>query len=189
MKKLTNVFLILLIATMLVSCAGTTPASAVETPKPGVSIGGIRVEEYSPKGVSPDLTLYCGDYQTLEMEPGTHITDCEVPLLPRLHIDFGWGASDVATLEANWAAMTWELYIDGHQVDLDQFEPMNEVWANAVDDKDVQARGWTLDLFNLSPGKHTLRLLWKSEVPIDDGFDVYAPGTYENIVNFTVGEK
>lgn len=189
MKKLVNLLTTLLAAVLLVSCAGALPVPAAKTPNLTVNLGGIRVQEYSPEGVSPDLAQYCGDYQAHGTEPGTHTSDCEVPLLPRLHIGIGWGASDVATLEANWAEMTWELYIDGQQVDLDQFEPRNEVWTNVEDNKDAQARTWFLDLVDLSPGQHTLRVLWKSDIAIDDGFDVYAPGTYENIVNFTVVEK
>ena len=171
MKKLVCLTLLVLFATVLASCAGATPQQ-------------VDVEEHDMNGrIYPDLRDYCGEYQRSEKEPGTATVDCEVPLLPRIQIGFGWGAKDLTLLQANWSAMTWELHIDDHQINLNEFGQWNS------GDQEALYRGWALDLVNLSPGKHTLRLLWKSETPIDDGFDIYAPGMYESIVNFTVLEE
>ena len=136
---------------------------------------------------TPNLTQYCGDYQSFGKELGTQTFECEVPLIPRMQIGFGWGAKDTTLRDSNWSAMIWELYIDEVQISLDEFEQWNMSGQDTAGHQ-AEGRGWWLDLVNLSPGKHTLRLLWKSETPIDDGFDIYAPGTYENIVNFTVLE-
>ena len=43
--------------------------------------------------------------------------------------------------------MTWELHIDGHQINLNEFEQ----WSSG--DQDAIYRGWTIDLVNLSPGR------------------------------------
>jgi hypothetical protein len=181
MKKLHNLML-LLFAVLLMSCARATPEQGGTTRK-------ITVEEHAGGTRSPDLAEYCSGYQSMGMEPGVHTIDCEVPLLPRLQVAFGWGAKDTAILDSNWNAMTWELHIDGQQINLGLFTPWSETSSGIVGSQTLELRGWRLDLVNLSPGKHSLRLLWRSETPIDDGFDVYPAGTYENIVNFTVLEK
>ena len=181
MKKLHNLMLLPL-AVILISCARATHPTAGE-------IGNITVEEHAGGSEFADLRKYCSANQFTAKEPGTHTVDCEVPLVPRLQIEFGWGAKDDTILDSNWKAMTWELDIDGQQIDLDDVAPLDERTSGIVGSQELEIRGWRLDLVNLSPGKHTLRILWKSQTPIDDGFDVYPPGTYEDIVNFTVLEK
>jgi hypothetical protein len=185
MKKLVYLTLVALFACMLVSCAGMTPKLV----KPGGKIGDMTVQDQSKTTlpIPPVLRAYCGDYFE-GTEPGTHTTDCDVPLSSSILIDFGWGAKDSATFDSNWSAMKWEMYIDGHQINLDQFRQST---GRGISESGVSqiGRSWVIELVNLSPGKHTLRLLWKSEKPIDDGFNIYPAGTYESIKNFTVAEK
>ena len=95
----------------------------------------------------------------------------------------GWGTVNETTLNSNWSAMTWELQIDDHPINLDQFKQHDIRGAGRV------SRGWYFDLVDLSPGKHTIRAVWTSETPIDDGYNVFAPGRHEYIVNLTVAEK
>jgi hypothetical protein len=179
MRKLVGLTLVALFAATFVSCARN---------KPGINIGNMTVEEHSLFPIASELTTYCGDYQSFSKESGTQTFECEVPLSPKIEIAFAWGAKDTTLLDSNWSAMTWELYIDEYQISLDEFELSNTSGQDVAGNQ-VKGRGWTIDLINLSPGKHTVRLLWKSETAIDDGFDIYAPGTHENIVNFTVLEK
>ena len=179
MRKLLYVTLLALVATVLVSCAKN---------KPAINVGNMTVKDHSLFPITPELTKYCGDYQSFSKEPVTQTYECEVPLSSKIEIAFAWGAKDTTVLDSNWGAMTWELSIDEYQVSLDEFELSNTSGQDVAGNQ-VKGQGWTLDLINLAPGKHTLRLLWKSETPIDDGFDIYAPGTHENIVNFTVLEK
>jgi len=179
MRTLVYLTLVALLSLTLVSCA---------KPKPGVKVGDMAVEEHSTFQNVPELAKYCGDYYLFGNEPGAQTFDCEVPLTSKANIAFGWNAKDTTVLDTNLNTMTWELYIDEYQISLDEFEPSN-TGGNDIAGNRVKARVWTIDLVNISPGKHTFRLLRKSAVPIDDGFNVHAPGTYENIVNFTVLEK
>lgn len=181
MNKLHNLMLLLFVI-LLVACAQATV-------EPGDPMIKIAVEEHASGTRSPDLREYCGAYQSTAKEPGAHTVDCQVPLLPRLQIEFGWGAKDDAILDSNWNAMTWELYVDDQKINLDYFTPFDEKTSGIVGSQQLEIRGWRLDLVNISPGKHLLRILWRSQAPIDDGFDVYAPGTYEDILNLTVLEK
>src|SRR5919202_6176030 len=52
--------------------------------------------------------------------PALATVDCHtpVPSATRLFIGDGWFTKDDQQRESNWKALTWELYIDGHQVDL-----------------------------------------------------------------------
>ena len=181
MKKLIGLTFLVLLTAIFMSCARVAP-------KPGIKVGTMTVEEHATLRNYPDLRDYCGEYSPQAMTPGTQTIDCEVPLLPRIQTDFGWGAKDSTTLDSNWSAMTWELYLDGQQINLDEFEQWSRS-GRTLAGNPAQGRGWTLDLVDLSPGEHILRLLWRSETPIDDGFDIYPPGTYESDVNFTVLEQ
>ena len=179
MRKLVCLTLVALLSLTLVSCA---------TNKPAINMDSMTVEEHAISGNVPKLWESCGNYYVFGNEPGTQTFDCEVPFISQAEIAFGWNGKDTTVLDTNLKAMAWELYIDDHQISLDEFEPSN-TGGKDVAGNPVKARVWTMDLFNISPGKHTFRLVWKSEVPIDDGFNVHAPGIYENIVNFTVLEK
>jgi hypothetical protein len=177
MKRPTYLILLVLAAYVLVSCAGATPKLV----GPGSKIGDMTVQEHSTNELMIDISTYCSEYHYMGLEPGTQTSDCDVPMVPRLQIGSSWEAKDATILESNWSAIVWELHVDGYQIDLNEFElwPLNA----------MNTRGWAIDLVNLSPGKHTIRTLWRAEKPIDDGFHIYPPGTYESVVNFTVAEK
>jgi hypothetical protein len=183
MKKLVYLTTLVLIANVLVSCAKATPEMVDGTPKPVYKFGEMTVEEHDKNGrIYPELAAYCDHLPELT-KPGTQTADCDVPLIPRLQINIEWYAKDTAILESNWSAMSWELYIDGSQINLDEFEQWNRHQGIRI------SRGWVIDLVNPTAGKHTLRLVWKSDVPIDDGIQTYSPGTYEYIANFTVADR
>jgi hypothetical protein len=177
MKKPVHLLLLVLFAYIPVSCGGSTPKLVGL----GGKIGDMTVEEHPESQPLTDISTYCSGYHYSGFEPGTETSDCEVPLLPRLQIGFSWAAKDATLLESNWSAMAWELHVDDYQINLDEFK----LWPNNPNN----ARGWAIDLVNLSPGKHIIRSLWRSEEPIDDGYQIYPPGTYESIVNLTVAEK
>lgn len=187
MKKLAYLAFVILIIIAFSACSTIKSEQEKWMVKTGEKIGNMTLEKHSMSTKYPDLWDYCA-YQAEEKEPGTQTVDCDVPLIPILQISFGWGAKDDTILDANWSAMTWELYIDGYQIDINEIEQWSD--SGRPDLGVYQSiRGWILDLNNLSPGEHTLRYLWTSEIPIDDGFDVYQPGVYEHVVNFTVSEK
>jgi hypothetical protein len=178
MKKLGFLTLFVLFAYVLVSCAGMTPKLV----EPGGKIGNMTVENHISTRFYPQIWTYC-DMGAIRMKPGTSTIDCEIASgISGLAIGAGWGAKDETILESNLETIKWEMYIDGHQISVDAFESSLKNWP------DGPAREWLIDLVNLTPGKHTLRLLWKADVPVDDGFEIYPPGTYEDIVNFTVPE-
>jgi hypothetical protein len=145
----------------------------------------MTVEQGAPTLIRPYLWQFC-EYMPDEHMPNTSASDCEVPLMSGVTIPFGWIAKE-SKFASNWDAMTWELSIDGYKIDLDAFDWYESDYpAHGEDNKD---RSWFINLKNLSPGRHTLQLSWTTELAVDDGFNIYQPGTYEHMVNFTVLEK
>jgi hypothetical protein len=176
MKK--QLMLVVLFVSLLTSCARATPETA-GTSKAVYKIGDMTVEAHDTNGKRyPDLSRYC-DYLKDQEKPGTQTVDCDVPLIPHMEINFGWSAKNRTILESNWSAMSWELYIDDTAINLADFEPVSG----------ARGRNWQLDLVNPTPGKHTLRVLWKSDIAIDDGNVNHPAGVYEYVANFTVAEK
>src|SRR5258705_6101168 len=98
-----------LFVSLLAACAKATPETAA-TPKPVYKIGDMTVEAHDMSGRSyPELGRYC-DYLKDQEKPGIQTVDCDVPLIPRMEIAFGWSAKNNTILESNWGAMSWELY-------------------------------------------------------------------------------
>jgi len=180
-------FLLTIIATISVSCATASPKAEEAMLEPGDNIGTMTVEDHAMSTKYPSLWEYCS-FKPENLTPGTQSIDCEVPLTPRMQVEIGWGAKDSTILDSNWDAMEWELHIDDHQINLDKFSRLSDTGRPDLGIT-LSSRVWMIDMNNLSPGKHTLRYLWTAETPIDDGFDVYQPGTYEHVVNFTIAEE
>jgi len=186
MKRVAYFATYLFIAVILISCTLSTQEDARddELIKPGDKIGEMTVEQ-STTIPYPYIWKFCEDMPD-EHEPFTITSDCDVPMVSGLDIDLGWFAKETK-FASSWDAMAWELSIDGNQVALEDFDWQEFDYIQHGEDN--KERRWVITLKNLSPGKHTLRRSWTFDLAVDDGFDVYQPGTYEHVVNFTVLEK
>jgi len=196
MNKLACFTLLVLFATGLTACATPvqispppaptqTPISADRMIRPGDKIGEMIVEQGVPNLPYPYLWQFC-EFMPDEHEPTVSTSDCDVPQIAGLAIVFGWIAKET-NLAPNLEAITWELSIDDYQIDLEVFN-----WHEfdyPVHGEDNKERRWIIDLKNLSPGGHTLQLSWTIKRAVDDGTNIYQPGTYEHVVNFTVLKK
>jgi hypothetical protein len=127
------------------------------------------------------------------LNPGVTTTECNVPPLPELAIGHGWFSADEALRDSCWQAMTWELYLDGRQVDLNAFgtydADMPQTGLPGHDPNEeviTKLRSWDVVLGNPTAGAHTLRSVLHLSQQVDDGFHVTEAGTYELVVNFTV---
>lgn len=184
MKKLFSLALIALFVISLDACILTKAESEKGVIKPGDKIGETIVEQ-STKVPYQHVWQFC-EIGPEVFEPSSYTTDCEVPLMSGLDIFFGWMAKE-SRFSSNWDAITLEAYIDGYQINLEEFNWVEEHFIAKVDG--TEQRRWIITLKNLSPGKHTFRYLLKLDNVVDDGWNVYQPGTYERVVNFTVLEK
>ena len=152
--------------------------------RPGDKIGEMTVEQ-STEVPYPNIWWFC-EFERGGLEPSSLSTDCEVPLISSLDIGVMWMAKE-SKFTSNWDAITWELYVDDYKLDLESFDWFEyEYIAKGEKNK---SRDWIITLKNLSPGKHTFRYLLILDNAVDDGWNVYQPGTYETVVKFAVLEK
>ena len=182
MKKSATLIIFVLFVIILNACTKADSLKGVI--KPGDKIGEMTVEQ-STEIPYPNIWWFC-EIGPDEQEPLSFTTDCEVPSVSSLDISDGWFAKE-SKFSSNWDVMTWEWYIDGYQIDLESFDWFEYEYVAKGDDN--LSRTWIITLKDLSPGKHIFRFSWTSDVAVDDGFNVYQPGTYERVVNFTVLEK
>lgn len=176
--------LFVLLIIIVSACAQTKSEPLKGIIKPGDKIGDMTVEQGSTVPY-PLIWQFC-EMGPEEFEPSSHTTDCEVPLVSSLDIYLGWFAKE-SKFASNWETITWELYIDEYKINLEEFKLFEKIFIVKGDDS--KERRWIITLKNLSPGEHTLRQSWIMKTAVDDGFNVYQPGTYELVVNFTVLEK
>lgn len=178
-------FNIILLVFSLVSCSISQQifSSTGESVQPGDKIGDMTVEQ-STEIPYQNIWFFCEVID--RYEPFSVSTECEVPYVSNLDVSLGWIAKE-SELVSNWNAMTWEMSIDDHPIDLDAFEWFETDYR--VKGENNKQRNWIITLKNLTPGVHTLRQSWTSRVAVDDGWNVYQPGTYEQVVEFTVLQK
>ena len=128
---------------------------------------------------------HCDDRVT--ETPGIQTTDCSVPDVDELWIGHGIRGLDQEQQDALWAARTWELYIDGHEVDLPAFNIAD--FDAEVEGKIYQYRLWRIRLRSIPEGEHTLRYVMHVNQEVEGDPDAKPVGTYELVVKFTYGEK
>jgi hypothetical protein len=157
--------------------------------KRGDSIDGMSLR--SGGSEDPPIWAFCSPAFP---NPGVTTEGCTVPALPELAIGHGSFGIDEAHRDAVWNAQTWELYLDGQQVDLEAFGteegdlPLAPGQPGYDPNKEVIAklRSWDVVLVNPTAGAHTLRSVMTLSQDADNGFHTMAGGTYELVINFAV---
>jgi len=176
---------VLVVATLVVPGVLYAQEPALQ---PGDSIGGMSLRSGGSEG--PPIWAFCSP---AFLNPGVTTTECNVPALPELAVGHGWWAADEALRDSSWAAMTWELYLDGQQVDLPAFGafdddlPQTGLPGHGANEEVItKLRSWDVVLVGPTAGAHTLRSVLHASQEVDDGFHKTPAGTYELVVNFTV---
>jgi hypothetical protein len=175
MKHPSHSILGILAGLILVSCG---PADKIW---PSDKIGPMWVNRYGHS----NLTMIW-EYCSWEMTdvPGIRTTECTVPKVNELFIGGGLQAPDKDLREALWEARTWELFIDGYEVDLPAFNVVD--FYEEADGKRIEYRLWRIRLRNIPDGLHTLRYVMHVNRQVENDPLEQSPGTYELTVNFTV---
>jgi hypothetical protein len=119
-------------------------------------------------------------------EPGISTVECDVPWVDELFIGYGIRGVDESQRDALWEARSWELYIDGHAVDLPAFNIVD--FAGDSSGTDYFFRLWRIRLRKIPDGVHTLRYVMHVNHEVEGDPDPRAVGTYELIVNFNFNE-
>ena len=155
MKKFVYLILIASFAISLGACTLVKVEPINEVIEPGDKIGDMIVEQ-STEIPYQNIWWFC-DSMPNQREPVSSTTDCDVPLLSSMDISLSWIAKKTK-IASNWDAMTWELYIDDYQIDLERFAWFE--YEYIAKGEDNISRDWIITLKNLSPGAHTLRYSW-----------------------------
>ena len=187
MKKTVITVVVLLITCFSAGCGlpSLITFSENEMINPGDKIGEMTLEQGDQALPYPSIWYFC-EIMPDELEPTKSSSDCEVPQMSGIAIEIGWFAKETR-LEANWEAIEWSLTIDGNPIDLEAFE-----WTETkfiAHGEDNKSRVWILNLKDLSPGRHKLKLQEMMRQAVDDGFDVYQPGLHQHTVDFSIVEK
>lgn len=163
----------LLSAIVLVSCTSS------DLIRPSQKIGPMWVNRYGHT-TAENIWDHCDGH--MPETPGTQTTDCTIPWVDELFIGHGIYGRDEAQRDALWNATTWELYIDGHAVDLPAFNIAD--FEAPQDGTTYQYRVWRIRLRKIPEGLHTLRYVMHVNQEVDGVFDVQSIGEYELVVNF-----
>jgi hypothetical protein len=124
---------------------------------------------------------------SLPATPGVQTVECSVLWVDELWIGYGIRGVDETQRDALWAARSWELYIDGHAVDLPSFNIAD--FDVEIDGKTYSYRSWRIRLRKIPAGLHTLHYVMHVNEEIDGDPEAHSVGTYELIVKFTFPEK
>jgi len=127
----------------------------------------------------------CDD--TMTETPGIQTTECTVPWVDELFIGYGIRAVDKRQRDALWEARTWELYIDGHAVDLPAFNVTD--FEAEQEGKTHQFRLWRIRLRKIPEGLHTLHYVLHVNQEVSGDPAAQSVGIYELKVNFTCEAK
>lgn len=178
MKNLSRALFFILALILLASCG---PSDKIW---PSDKIGPMWVNRYGHSN-SQDIWGFCDD--SLTAEPGLQTTDCTVPWVDELFIGYGVRGMDETQRDALWAARTWELYIDDHEVDLPAFNIAD--FDSELDGIHYEYRFWRIRLRKIPAGLHTLRYVMHVNQEVEGDPEKQSPGTYELVVNFTFEMK
>ncbi len=178
MKNPSRLIFILFAAILLAACG---PSDMIW---PSDRIGPMWVNRYGHSN-SQSIWEYCDD--TMSQSPGVQTTDCTVPWVDELFIGYGIRGQDKTQRDALWGARTWELYIDGHAVDLPAFNVAD--FDAELDGTKFEYRVWRIRLRKIPAGVHTFHYVMHVNQEVENDPQAQAIGTYELIVNFTFEEK
>ena len=192
---------ILLLAVILAACdtliqpppTSTPTAPPTQTPfkvkgiiSPGDKIGEMTITNEESKHYYWLLDS-CSFNWTL-IKPNSQTVKCTVPELPAVGIGPVWGA-ETAKFEASLEPITWGLYVDDHQVMVDEFGYFDLSYYVPSAGFETTYRNWNVLLRNLTPGRHIIRFSFTIASAVDDGWNIYPSGKYEYIADLTVTEK
>jgi len=176
MKKFLLFTFSLLTAVVILACQPAWQSADDPLLKPGDKMDSMVITT-GTMGVPP-LWAFC----SAARESDSMIAvDCHVPSLSKLAIGQPFDGADQALQALDWSALTWQLSLDGHPLDLATFglytyvlpdlasspSPIREVFR--------QVKAWDVVLINPPAGIHTLYGIANSEAD-----------TYRWVVSFTI---
>jgi len=116
--------------------------------RPNHKIGPMWVNRYGHTNAD-----WIGNYWDMSITetPGVQTVECTIPKEDELSIGVGICGVDKNQREALWQARTWEMYIDGHGVDLPTFNIADST------SEDLYCRARRIRLREIPEGEHIIR--------------------------------
>ena len=148
MKKIVYLTTIMLFAFILGACAKATPEPADEMINPGDRIGDFLITTSDDIGVFYTTKVHC------PFDPATMTETCEIPVGTKVNSALGVYGDDYSgeNLEVYWLDQTYEMTIDGRQVNLQAFGFIDI--TNPIVGK---MRLWNVVIVTDKPGKITIQ--------------------------------
>ena len=174
-KQLINTGLVAAVLVFCSACNGTKDL-AENLIKPDDQLGGMLVT--TGEGRETTIFDYCDPFTE---GPGVYVRDCSVPPIPNLKIGWGWLADTEDMLDSIWKTFSWEMTLDGRQIDLSAFGTRDR--SLILGGRSVILREWNVVLDKATLGEHTLHYTVRQSH--SGAEDTVIDMTY----NFTVAER
>jgi hypothetical protein len=161
---------------MLTACQAAGQPGNTEVFGPGDRIDGMSLTTGATNAAP--LLAFCSPAQ---QSGYTTISDCHVPLLPKLAIGQIFMLADDSFSGLDWSELSWQFFMDDRAVDLESFGTYDFVVPTLLNSRSpirevfTRSTAWDVVLTNLTPGEHTLRGLAQAETD-----------SYSWIVNLTI---
>jgi hypothetical protein len=149
-SKQASVFVLVALTGLAGGCGGSAGSA-----DPGSTIGAMTLV----RGTTSQADLKFFDLcNPIIVKPGRYRRSCHVPDVHRLFIGYGDFDPTRRSLERDWRQTRWDLWLDGHRVDLPAFGTDDRTLYAfpSAGGKDVILREWDVILANATPGKHAL---------------------------------
>jgi len=148
MKKILYLITIMLFAFILGACAKATPQPADEMINPGDMIGDFLITTSNDEGVFYTTNVHC------PFDQATMTETCEIPVGTKVNSALGVYGDNYSgeNLEVYWLDQTYEMTIDGHQVNLQAFG-----FIDITNPYVGKMRLWNVVIVTDKPGKITIQ--------------------------------
>jgi hypothetical protein len=149
-SKQASVFVLVALTALVGGCGGSAGPA-----EPGSKIGAMKLV----RGTTSQADLKFFDLcNPIILKSGQYRRSCHVPDVHRLFIGLGTFEPTRRNLERDWRQTRWDLWVDGHRVDLPAFGTSDRTLYAfpPAGGKDVILREWDVILANPTPGKHEL---------------------------------
>ena len=159
----------------LLAACGTAPLL-----KPGDHIRDMVLTNKEPASYEV-FTTYCAIPSDSHTPTSTTITCSDLPRGTILAAGHGWYSATQQELDNAWSAMRWQINIDEQELDLASFgtQDMDRDGGGRI-------RSWQVWLENLTPGQHSVRIVYHVTRAFKDSLDDMAMGDYGTTFTFTV---
>jgi hypothetical protein len=123
---------------------------------PGDKVGAMTLQRGTSYEADEKLFDHCNP---VVYTSGVLRRTCTVPRVRRVFVGYGDFFATKKALDKAWKETKWNLWVDGHAVDLRAFGTADRILHAfpPAGYKDVILREWLVTLVGATPGKHTVR--------------------------------